>query len=233
MDLVNLRATEGWMKPNATERLVMPPDLARIARDTRGFMPEDEGMALYRAGRALGVMTKNRSPVMMEIGAWCGKSTVYLGAAARESRGMLFSLDHHRGSEEQQQGWDHFDEEVVDPGTGRIDTLFHWRRTVELAGLEDCVVGIIGNSPVVARYWTTPLDLCFVDGGHSTEAAWADFEGWRPLVRTGGLLAIHDVFPDPPDGGRPPYEIYCAALDSGEWEEYDMVGSLRVLERIC
>ncbi|MHB8262188.1 MAG: class I SAM-dependent methyltransferase [Acidimicrobiales bacterium] len=227
---MSLRASEGWGKSAAVERLVMPADLARLASDTRGFMPEVEGMALYRAGRAAGVMAK-RPLVMMEIGAWCGKSTVYLGAAARDSGGVLFSLDHHRGSEEQQQGWDHFDEEVVDPKTGRIDTLSHWRRTVELAGLEDCVVGIIGNSPAVARYWTTPLDLCFVDGGHSAEAAWADFEGWGPLVHTGGLLAIHDVFPDPRDGGRPPYEIYRAALDVGEWQEYGMEGSLRVLVR--
>ncbi len=211
---------------------VMPPDLLRLARETKGFMPDDEGIALYRAGRMAAVIANDRPAVMMEIGAWCGKSTVYLGAAAMETGGVLFSLDHHRGSEEQQHGWDHFDEEVVDPATGRIDTLSYWRRTIELAGLEDCVVGIVGDSPTVARHWITPLDMCFVDGGHSDDAAWADFKGWEPLVPTGGLLAIHDVFPDPQDGGRPPHEIYCAAIESGSWEDYDMVGSLRVLKRI-
>jgi len=44
-------------------------------------------------------------------------------------------------------------------------------------------------------------------------------------------LIIHDVFPDPKDGGRPPYEIYCRALESGEFTEMPATGTLRVLER--
>jgi predicted O-methyltransferase YrrM len=204
--------------------------LFALARAAEGFMPDDEGQALYaaalRAGRSAG------SATFVEVGAWCGKSTVYLGAAAEDTGAVLFSLDHHHGSEENQPGWEHHDPGLIDPGTGRIDTLPHWRRTIGGADLERTVVGLVGDSPVVAGRWTTPLDFCFIDGGHGAEPAWADYRGWSPHVRVGGLLAIHDVFPDPADGGRPPYDLWRHALDSGAFGEESECGSLRVLTRI-
>ncbi|HUC36700.1 MAG TPA: class I SAM-dependent methyltransferase [Acidimicrobiales bacterium] len=203
--------------------------LAR-ARSTKGFMPEDEGMALYDAAVRAG--TRATGATLVEIGAWCGKSTVYLGAAAEQTGAVLFSIDHHHGSEENQAGWEHHDPEVVDPASGRIDTLRFWRETVEEAGLSPSVVGMVGDSPTIAARWRTPLELCFIDGGHGSEPAWADFEGWSPHVAVGGWLAIHDVFADPSEGGRPPYELWCAALASGEYVEDGERGSLRVLRRI-
>ena len=169
----------------------------------------------------------------MEVGAWCGKSAVYLGAAAEATGAALFSLDHHHGSEENQPGWDHHDDEVVDPATGRIDTLPFWRRTIDGAELGASVIGLVGSSTVIAAHWRTPLDLCFIDGGHGAEPAWADFRGWAPHVAVGRWLAIHDVFPDPADGGRPPYELWTAALASGEFVEDGECGSLRVLRRVA
>lgn len=204
--------------------------LFALARAAEGFMPDDEGEALcaaaLRAGRTA------RSVTFVEVGAWCGKSTVYLGAAAEDTGAVLFSLDHHHGSEENQPGWEHHDPDLIDPDTGRIDTLPHWRRTVGGADLERTVVGLVGDSPVVAGRWTTPLDFCFIDGGHGEEPAWADYHGWSPHVRVGGLLAIHDVFPDPADGGRPPYDLWRYALDSGAFSEESECGSLRVLTRV-
>ena len=205
--------------------------LISYARTVKGFMPDDEGAALYETARRAGGL--DGSATFLEIGAWCGKSTVYLGAAAEETGAVLFSLDHHRGSEENQAGWEHHDLEVVDPRTGRIDTLPLWRRAVEGAGLESSVVGLVGDSPTVAGRWRTPLHLCFIDGGHGDGPAWADFRGWAPHVAVGGLLAIHDVFPDPAAGGRPPYELWCAALATGEFAEDGECGSLRVLRRVA
>ncbi|HUO49744.1 MAG TPA: class I SAM-dependent methyltransferase [Acidimicrobiales bacterium] len=210
--------------------------LLAFARRVKGFMPDDEGMALFEAALAAGTEAAGSPPAgaaFVEIGAWCGKSTVYLGAAAEETGSVLFSLDHHHGSEENQTGWEHFDPEVVDPNTGRIDTLPLWRRSVDGAGLAASVVGLVGNSPTVAAHWRTPLQLCFIDGGHGEEPAWADYRGWTPHVVVGGLLVIHDVFPDPADGGRPPYELWCAALASGEFAEHGECGSLRVLRRVA
>ena len=193
-------------------------------------MPDDEGMALHRAG--LQAAGSGLGPIL-EVGTYCGKSTVYLGAAARDGGSVVFTVDHHRGSEENQAGWEHHDSSVVDAVTGRMDTLPFARRTVEAAGLEDHVVLVVGRSETVARSWEGPLGMLFIDGGHGEDVAWADFRSWSPKVATGGLMAIHDVFPDPSDGGRPPYEIYRAALESGEWVEVGEFGcgSLRVLRR--
>jgi MMP 1-O-methyltransferase len=207
--------------------------LLEFARVTRGFMPDDEGEALFaaalRAGEA-GIPAASPT-TFVEIGAWCGKSTVYLGAAAEATGATVLSIDHHRGSEENQPGWEYHEPDLVDPEAGRIDTLPHWRRTVSRAGLESSVIGIVGDSPTLAARWDRPLAFCFIDGGHGEEPAWADFYGWAPQVALGGWLAIHDVFPDPADGGRPPYELFCAALESGEFTEDDACGSLRVLRR--
>ena len=156
---------------------------------------------------------------------------MYLGAAARERSTVLFAVDHHRGSEENQPGWEWHEPDLVDPAVGRIDTLPHFRRTVHDAGLEAHVIAVVADSPTLAEHWSTPLALLFIDGGHGTEPAHTDYERWTPHVAPGAILVIHDVFPDPADGGRPPYEIYCRALDDG-FAEVAAVGSLRVLERI-
>jgi MMP 1-O-methyltransferase len=187
-------------------------------------MPPDEGLALHDAAAA--------SPgPFLEVGTYCGKSAVYLGAAAREVGTVLFTVDHHRGSEENQAGWEHHEADLVDPHTGLLDTLPHFRRTIFDADLEAVVVAVIGDSPTVAAHWTTPLGLLFIDGGHGPEPAHRDYDGWVPHLVVGGTLAIHDVFPDPADGGRPPYELYTRALDSGAFEEVSATGSLRVLRR--
>jgi predicted O-methyltransferase YrrM len=209
-------------------------ELLALARRTRGFMPDDEGTALFAAARRAGThgAAGRARRVFIEIGAWCGKSTLYVGAAADATGAVLFSVDHHHGSEENQPGWEHHEPDLVDPVDGRIDTLPHWRRSIATAGLEGVVIGIVGDSPTVATCWSTPLDFCFIDGGHGEEPAWADYRGWAPHVATGGLLAIHDVFEDPADGGRPPYELWCDAVASGDWGEDSSCGSLRVLRRV-
>jgi predicted O-methyltransferase YrrM len=114
-----------------------------------------------------------------------------------------------------------------------MDTLPSFRRTIQRAGLEDQVVAVVGRSTTVSRWWRTPLSLLFIDGGHGEQPARDDYEGWTPHVMPGGVLVIHDVFPDPADGGRPPYEqIYLPALGSGAFEEIEALGSMRVLQRI-
>lgn len=206
----------------------LDPDLRDLALSTKGFMPPEEGDALHAAALAAGTAVPDLPWV--EVGSYCGRSTIWLGAAARTSGATLFAVDHHRGSEENQTGWEHHDPTVVDARIGKMDTLPFFRRAIHDAGLEDQVVAVVGRSPTVARAWSTPLAVLFIDGGHGVEPARADFEGWTPHVAPGGTLAIHDVFPDPTDGGRPPYEqIYLPALDSGRFELTSVTGSLRIL----
>lgn len=201
-----------------------------VARSVKGFLPEDEALALYRA--ALDAAGRVRGP-LLEVGTYCGKSALYLGAAARRAHTVAVSVDHHRGSEETQPGWEHFDPEVLDPTSGRVDTLPFARRSLAAAGMEDCVILVVGESGTVAALWDRPLALLFIDGGHGEQVAWADYEGWSPKVAAGGTLAIHDVFADPAEGGRPPYEIYLDACRSGRWDDDPAAacGSLRVLHR--
>jgi len=208
----------------------MTTELIAVAAATKGFLPDDEAAALHHAG--LVAAEEGRGP-LLEVGAYCGKSAVWLGAAARHGHTVLFSVDHHRGSEENQAGWEWHDAELVDPETGRMDTLPFWRRTIAAAGLDDSVIAVVGASATVGAAWGRPLGLVFIDGGHGDAVVRADEQAWVPHVAPGGLLAIHDVFPDPADGGRPPYELYRRVLDSGHFVEEDELGqaSLRVLRR--
>ncbi len=211
----------------------MPSDLLEHARNAKGFMPEDEGALLHR-------IALERLPhgPGLEVGTYCGKSAIYVGAAAQQvsaetgRTAVVFTVDHHRGSEENQAGWEHHDPTVVDPEIGLMDTLGQFRKNIARAGLEDHVVAVVGQSTTVSAHWRTPLSLLFIDGGHGEQPARDDFNGWAHWVEAGGYLAIHDVFPDPADGGRPPYElIYLPALESGAFTEVEAAGSLRVLQR--
>jgi MMP 1-O-methyltransferase len=205
-------------------------ELLAFAEGVKGFMPTNEGLALHEYTRAYG--EKHSGGTWLEVGAWCGKSAVFIGSAAEETGCVLYSLDHHHGSEENQAGWEHFDPLLVDAVDGRLNTLPTWQRTIADAKLEATVIGLVGPSIVVAKHFAQPLDVLFIDGGHGKEVAWADYEAWTPKIISGGLLLIHDVFPNPADGGRPPYEIYLAALESGKFEEIGDEGSLRVLRRV-
>jgi predicted O-methyltransferase YrrM len=189
-------------------------------------MPPGEGLALYAAARA----AVPYGP-LLEVGTYCGKSTLYLAAAAREAGGVVVTVDHHRGSEENQPGWEYHDASLVDPHAGRLDTLPALRRTLHDAGVEDIVVPVVGDSGVVARLWSTPVGMVFIDGGHTEAAAQRDYACWSPKIVPGGTLAIHDVFPDPAGGGQAPYHIYLKAIHSGEFTEESVTGSLRVLRR--
>jgi len=193
----------------------------------KGFLDPAEGRALHDAALAVAP----RGPGL-EIGSYCGKSAVYLGTAFKAAGQILFALDHHRGSEENQPGWDYFDESLWDDEAGSLDTLPHFRTTLRRADLEETVVPVVGRSAPIARAWATPLSFVFIDGGHTMEAALGDYRGWTPHLVQGGTLAIHDVFPDPADGGRPPFEIYQRALASDQYEELAAVKSLRILRKL-
>ncbi len=213
---------------SATE-IALPDAAARLfalAEDVTGFMPADEGRALYDAAiHYLG------DGVGVEIGTYCGKSTVMLGAAAQQSGGVIYTIDHHHGSEDHQAGWEYHDASMVDPVTGLFDTLPTLRHTLDAAGLDEHIVAVVAKSTTAARGWRTPLRFLFIDGGHTDEAAQRDFDGWARWVEVGGALVIHDVFPDPNDGGQAPYRVYRRALDTGDFREVSAVGSMRVLER--
>lgn len=209
----------------------LDPRLRAIALATKGFMPADEGDALFEAACAGGPTPPGH--VFVEIGSYCGRSTVWLGAAARLSTTTLYAIDHHGGSEENQVGWEWHDPTLVDETTKRINTLPYFERTITSCGLNDVVCAIVGDSPSVASTWSKPIAFLFIDGGHGADVARGDYEAWTPHVVLGGMLAIHDVYSDPDIGGRAPYEqIYVPAVSSGAFVDVSATGSLRVLKRV-
>lgn len=202
----------------------LPPALAAVAAATKGFLPPDEATALHAAARAAA------PGCWLEVGTYCGKSTVHLGAAARAVGASLVTLDHHRGSEENQPGWPWHDPSLVDPHTGRLETLPPLRRTLWDAGLDDVVSVLVATTQQVARWWSTPLTLLFLDGNHTEPVAQHDYEQFAQHLVPGGLLLVHDVFERPEDGGRPPWHVYCRARGEG-FTPVSATGSLRVLRR--
>ena len=204
----------------------MDDRILRIARDAIGFLYDEEGLTLYEAGLRAGKLGP-----LLEVGSYCGKSAVYLGEAARERETVLYSVDHHRGSLENQPGQEWHDPRLIDPRTGSLDTLPFFRRTIRAAGLDQVVVGIVGESATVGQRWGTPLGLVFIDADHDEEAVRADYEMWSHHIVSGGILAIHDVLEDPSEGGRGPFFVYEEALASGRFREIERSHSLRVLER--
>ena len=193
----------------------------------KGFIDHNEGICLYNYA-----LNSSKKGPILEIGSYCGKSTIYIATAAKKYSGCVYSVDHHTGSEENQVGWEYHDIELFDEETGRINSFPEFMRNLRKANLLDTVVPVVSDSSLVSRYWKIPLSMVFIDGGHTMEAAFNDFNNWKDKIIKGGILAIHDVFPNPDDGGRPPYEIYRKALSEKNFKEVEAVKSLRLLEKL-
>jgi len=200
--------------------------IPEFVSEVKGFLGEDEGLRLFEL--ALGACSLGPC---LEIGSFCGKSTVYLGMACKTKGKTLFTIDHHLGSEEQQPGQPYFDSDLLNSETGLIDSFPYFRATIQRAGLEETVVPMVTKSNVAARDWATPLSLVFIDGGHSHETVVTDYECWHPHLVPNGFLVFHDIFLDPTKGGQAPYEVYKLALASKLFEELPMTSTLGVLRR--
>ena len=193
----------------------------------KGFLEKQEAESLYQFAKKYSSLGP-----CLEIGSYCGKSAIYLGAAVKENNQILYSIDHHKGSEEQQPGEEFFDPDLLDETGKGINTLPFFLETLDKSGLRDNVVPIVSTSVEANEVWSEPLAMVFIDGGHSDQAANDDYDVWHPHIIQGGLLAIHDVFPDPKDGGRPPFNIYTKAIESGLFKELEMIKSLALLEKL-
>lgn len=193
----------------------------------KGFLDAVEGAALYQHA----AVAAKKGPIL-EVGSYCGKSTVYLGSACKKNNSILFAVDHHCGSEEHQLGEQYHDPELYDVKFSKMDSFPQFRYTLARANLENVVVPIVAPSVVAAKCWATPLAMVFIDGGHSMDAALNDYHAWACHIIRGGILAIHDVFPNPADGGRPPFEIWRLAQECGLFEALPLIKSLGVLKRL-
>ncbi len=193
----------------------------------KGFLADDEAEALYNTA-----LEQSPKGPCLEIGSYCGLSTIYLASACKQQRGLLYAVDHHRGSEEHQLGEEYHDPDLYNQTDALMDSFIEFRRNLRKAEVEDYVVPIVASSEKASRYWSIPLSMVFIDGGHSMEAALMDYRSWAPHVMKGGILAIHDLFPDPNEGGQAPIDIYRLALASGLFEALPTVNTLGLLKRL-
>ena len=199
-----------------------------LAGRTKGFLEIEEGHRSFELAGEAALLGPS-----LEIASYCGKSTLFLGWGRKENDSILFSIDHHYGSEEQQPGEAYFDPDLLDSAIGRrINTFNHFRKTLSNGGLEDIAVPMVCSSYVASRAWSTPLALVFIDGGHAPETVRQDYHSWSEHILIGGLLVFNDIYPDPADGGQAPYQVYQQALASGLFRARKMTGSLGVLERV-
>ena len=204
-------------------RINLPIDINTV----KGFLDPIEGEALYLYAKQY-----VRNDPCLEIGSYCGKSSVYLGSAVKENGQKLYSIDHHKGSEEQQPGEEYFDSDLINAEGNGIDTLPFFLETIEKSKLDKFLIPIVSTSEEAYQDFTLNFDMVFIDGGHSEKAAQKDYELWSQRITKGGLLAIHDVFPNPEDGGRPPYNIYRRALESGNFKKLEMIKTLGLLKKV-
>lgn len=206
----------------------MTPEAKQIALEAKGFLAEAEGMALYELAAEA-----SRSAPCLEIGSYCGKSSIFLAEGCRSAgRHPVFCLDHHRGSAEQQPGQPYFDPELFDLAEGVFTTLQHLIRNIRRAGLDDWAIPIIADSARLSPLWPdASLSLVFIDGGHSEEDVGQDYHGWSGKLIPGGYLCFHDIYPNPADGGQAPYRLFEFAKTTGTWDYIKLVGSLGVLRR--
>lgn len=203
------------------------PELPFDPDTIKGFLAEDEAEALFRYASEVA----QNGPVL-EIGSYCGKSTLYLGLACQSQNSQVYALDHHRGSEEHQVGEMFHDPSLYDADAQQFDSFREFRNNIRRAGLQDTVVPVVSDSATASRFWQTPLSMVFIDGGHSLDAALCDYRCWASHVQSGGLLAIHDLFPKPEEGGAAPWAVWQLALASGLFEAVERVNSLGILRRL-
>ena len=192
----------------------------------KGFLAEDEALALHRYASEAATIGP-----CLEIGSYCGLSTVFIGDACKQTENTLYAVDHHRGSEEHQLGEEYHDAQLYDANVGAMDSFPMFRRTLALAKLEETVVPIVASSKVASKHWRTPLGFVFVDGGHSHESSMFDCVTWSEFIAPGGFLAVHDLFEFPEEGGQGPFLAFQQVLNSGQFEKVDQVRSLGFLRK--
>ncbi|MDA3915507.1 MAG: class I SAM-dependent methyltransferase [Deltaproteobacteria bacterium] len=197
-----------------------------LLNSIKGFMDDDEAHQLYH----IALQASGNGPIL-EIGSYCGRSAYIIGCACKQHDSILFSIDHHKGSQEQQSGEEYFDSDLFDSKLSRVNTFPFFQQTISRTSLENSVVPIVAASSVAGKMWKTPVAMLFIDGGHSFESVYEDFLTWASHIKPGGFLVMHDIFFDPEKGGQAPRQVYEIAIASGDYEEFDMVKTLGILKR--
>ena len=195
--------------------------------DVKGFLSDKEAKKLQEL-----FLNVHHLGAVLEIGTYCGKSTLNFAHVAKKINGLVYTVDHHTGSEEHQLGEEYHDEDLYDERIEKFNTLPEFLKNLRSSNLDNFIIPIISKSSDASETFSELISLLFIDGGHSLEAALSDYNSWKDKICSGGLLVIHDVFPNPKDGGRPPFEIYSKAQKSKQFEDLGIYETLGILKKI-
>ena len=195
--------------------------------DVKGFLNDKEAKKLQEL-----FLNVHHLGSVLEIGTYCGKSTLNFALVAKKIDGLIYTVDHHTGSEEHQLGEEYHDEDLYDKRLKKFNTLPEFLKNLRSSNLDNFIIPIISKSSDASETFSELISLLFIDGGHSLEAALSDYNSWKDKICSGGLLVIHDVFPNPEDGGRPPFEIYSRAQKSKQFEDLGIYETLGILKKI-
>ena len=195
--------------------------------DVKGFLSDKEAKKLQEL-----FLNVHHLGAVLEIGTYCGKSTLNFAHVAKKINGLVFTVDHHTGSEEHQLGEEYHDGDLFDKRLNKFNTLPEFLKNIRSSNLGQFIIPVINKSSEASETFSELISLLFIDGGHSTEAAFSDYNSWKDKICSGGLLVIHDVFPNPKDGGRPPFEIYSTAQKSKEFDDLGIYETLGILRKI-
>ena len=190
----------------------------------KGFMPKHEGAALTKWSEEFSSI----GPIM-EIGTYCGKSAMYLSKGAILNDQLVYTIDHHFGSEEHQINEEYFDNEIYDSETNSVNSFPLFVENINRFRASN-VVPIVRSSVDAAKTWNTWLGMVFIDGGHALGTAMQDFNSWNEKIISGGALVIHDIFENPEDGGQAPFMVYQHALKNG-FSDFERVDTVICLKR--
>jgi predicted O-methyltransferase YrrM len=191
----------------------------------KGFMPSHEGLALTKWAEEF----SHYGPAL-EIGTFGAKSTLYIAAGSSILNQLVYTIDHHSGSEEHQLGEEYFDPEIYDEKLGRVNTVPLMQSNLQQFDESKWIVPILANANSVAPSWSTELGLLFIDGSHTEISAMNDYDNWRSKLHSKGALVIHDIYEKPEDGGQAPYLIYQKALEEG-FQLYERVDTIVCLTK--
>ena len=176
----------------------------------KGFMPSHEGLALTKWAEEFSTY----GPAL-EIGTFGAKSSLYIATGTSINDQLVYTVDHHSGSEEHQLGEEYFDSDIYDKRLSRVNTVPLMQANLHQFDESKWVIPIIANANSLAPSWRTELGLLFIDGSHTEVSAINDYDNWNSKIHSKGALVIHDIYEKPEDGGQAPYLIYQKALSEG------------------
>lgn len=196
-------------------------------KDVKGFLSDKEAKKLQEL-----FLKVHHLGSVLEIGTYCGKSALNFSEVAKDVNGLIYTIDHHTGSEEHQRGEEYHDSELFDERLKKFNTLPEFLNNLKSKKMAKFIIPIIDKSQNASKFFSEKISLLFIDGGHSFETALSDYNVWKDKICVDGLLVIHDVFPNPKDGGRPPYEIYTLARESKEFDDLGIYETLGILKKV-